>query len=121
MNRTKYLQFHQQCCELMHDICQRKSADYASNSNALSNFELGAQLNIGTTEQGLLFRMCDKLSRIANLVSTGQAQVRDESTQDALLDLANYCISLAAVLETKEVKNNVQSIMADGTVKYDFD
>lgn len=98
MNRDELLLFHNDCCEKMHAICQAKNADYAGGKgdDPFANFRRVEAMGIATTEQGFLTRMLDKLSRLSTFVQTGSFQVKDESVEDTLLDLANYCILMAA-------------------------
>ena len=50
-----------------------------------------------------IVRMHDKLSRIETLMNAA-ALVKDESLQDTLLDLANYCILFVMDLEKQHAK-----------------
>jgi hypothetical protein len=43
----------------------------------------------------------DKMTRISNLLKT-DAQVKDESIKDSLLDMANYAMILASYIEDKK-------------------
>lgn len=46
---------------------------------------------------GVLVRMSDKLARLRNLYTTGNgADVRDESVEDTLMDIANYAVIMLA-------------------------
>lgn len=78
------------------DIMKKKNADYASESDPFLNFRGATSLGI-TVEQGILVRMQDKMSRIANLIQR-PAQVADEKIEDTLIDLANYSAILHAFL-----------------------
>ena len=52
----------------------------------------------------MLVRMTDKMSRLEQLLSpNAERKVMDESVQDTLLDLANYC--LITILEMHTQKN----------------
>jgi hypothetical protein len=52
----------------------------------------------------MLVRMHDKLGRLDNLLGTGAIpSVHDESIEDTLIDLANYC--LIALLEIRKEKD----------------
>ena len=101
MTRAELLAFHMRCCIEMQGIIARKNADYAGGGNPFKNFELVNDLGICSTAEGILVRMCDKVSRISNLINT-DAQVKDESIKDTLLDLANYSLILAAYLESSK-------------------
>ena len=63
----------------------------------LKNVEI---LDVCSTEAGIVVRMTDKLSRIANLIKQ-DAKVKDESISDTLLDLMNYANILKVYLNNK--------------------
>lgn len=66
----------------MTDICVRKNKDY------------GNSFDKSLDEDGLLvakIRLKDKLSRFSTLIKN-DAQVKDESIRDTLIDLANYSV-----------------------------
>jgi hypothetical protein len=46
--------------------------------------------------------MVDKLARINSFSQKGELQVKDESVEDTLLDLANYAILLAGYIRSKK-------------------
>jgi hypothetical protein len=64
------------------EIASKKNEDYASPEDAFVNMR-----DMG--ELGILTRMQDKMARIKNLLQK-ENQVRDESIEDTLGDLANY-------------------------------
>ncbi len=71
------------------DIVQKKNADYAGDENPFKNFEMSEKnLNV-KTEKGILVRISDKLSRVANLIDK-DAQVKDEAVEDTIKDAINY-------------------------------
>jgi len=102
VNREELTKFFEFKTNQMVETMKKKNADYAGSSgeSAFSNFQHVEGLGIATTEQGFLTRMTDKLCRISNLTKA-ETQVKDESIQDTLLDLANYSLLLAAYLEWK--------------------
>lgn len=80
-----------------------KNADYTgADPSPFANFASVERDFITDTETGFLVRMRDKWSRIISLVGSGKAQVEDESVIDTLVDLANYCLLLAAYLQAKK-------------------
>ena len=79
------------------DKMKKKNHDYAGESDALKNFKLVDYLGIASTPQGILVRLCDKFSRIANIYQGG-AQV-DESVDDTIKDAINYLVILKASLK----------------------
>jgi len=100
--RQAYLDFHAKALESMSRITRAKNADYTGGSDdPFSNFRQVESLGIASTEQGFLTRMVDKVARISSFVKQGTLQVKDESVEDTLLDLANYCILMAAYLKDK--------------------
>lgn len=101
MNKVQFLAFHKRACDDMHDITKAKNSDYTGDTtDPFYNFRHVEELGICTVEQGFLTRMTDKLSRLKALtVDEVNAKVKDESVQDTLLDLANYCILFAAYLK----------------------
>jgi hypothetical protein len=46
--------------------------------------------------------MLDKVARVVTFVKKGVLQVKDESVEDTLLDLANYCILFAGYIKAKK-------------------
>lgn len=126
MNRQEYIEFHKNMCRHMVNVTEKKNADYTGNTdNPFSNLEMCERLGITNTEFGILTRMSDKLSRVISLIhgqnnkeSLRESQVSDESIQDTLIDLANYCILLAGFLEKKSQskKNNLIDSFIDRDV-----
>ncbi len=81
---------------------QRKNADYTGiGNNPFENFTRVEALGICSTEQGFLTRMTDKMCRITSFVQKGILEVKDESVDDTLNDLAAYCDLMAAYVESK--------------------
>lgn len=107
MNQQQYFEYHESALRRMSKITRAKNSDYAGAAGDLdpfANFRNVEKLNICSTEQGFLTRMTDKLSRLSTFVQKGILQVKDESVEDTLLDLANYCILMAAYLTAKRNK-----------------
>lgn len=81
---------------------RKKNADYAGDGDPFANFRLVEMLGICSVETGILVRMTDKMARCSNLLKEGKTnQVKDESVDDTLVDLANYAVILAAYRESK--------------------
>lgn len=104
MTKKDYMEFHQACCDKMVSITKAKNADYSGDSlDPFANFQMIGHLvqlpNVVAI--GFLTRMSDKLSRIGSFVTKGALQVKDESVEDTLLDLANYCILFAGYLRSQ--------------------
>ncbi len=98
----EYFEFHKQTCEKMQAITKAKNSDYTgAGDDPFANFSSVEQRQICTTEQGFLTRMNDKFERLISFNNKGSLQVKDESVEDTLLDLANYCILMAGYLKSK--------------------
>ena len=91
----------EQLADRMTDTYRRKNADYGDSfSRSLDKYGIVAAL----------VRISDKVNRIESLTANRQeAQVKDESIQDTLLDLASYAIMTAMWIEEqgkeKELEN----------------
>ena len=75
-------EIHKDICDKLHDTYKAKNADYG-NSFA----KVRAKYH-----EAILIRLEDKMSRLEQLIINGNRQVADESINDTLLDMANYCI-----------------------------
>jgi len=108
MTTQEYLDYHRACVEKMHAITKAKNSDYTGDNqqDALSNFTMVEVLSSGVvkTEHGFLTRLTDKFMRITGFIKRGFFSVKDESLEDTLLDLANYCILLGAYYKSKKGK-----------------
>lgn len=51
-------------------------------------------------------RISDKFNRLKSLLSGKEQKVNDESVQDTLLDMANYCIMLKMEMENGQGTKN---------------
>jgi len=72
------------------DLIQCKRNDYAGEGNVFSNFEdTSKQMNM-TLDQVFLFWITIKKQRLANLLLSCKTP-KNESLEDTLVDLANYC------------------------------
>lgn len=75
---------HKEICDLLNDTYERKNADYGDSFAKLRE----------EFPDAILIRLTDKLNRLKTLYKIGnkRRRVKDESIEDTLLDLANYCI-----------------------------
>jgi len=73
----------QKITDKMHETYLKKNADYGASFDDLFN-------EFGMTSA--LLRMKDKYNRLKSITEKGEIQVKDESVEDTLLDLANYAI-----------------------------
>lgn len=104
MTKQEYMDFHRSCCDKMIEITKSKNSDYTGESgDPFANFkQVGALIQQpSVVEIGFFTRMSDKFSRIGSFITKGTLLVKDESVEDTLLDLANYCILFAGYLNAK--------------------
>ena len=111
MTKQGYLAFHRACCDKMVAVTAMKNSDYTTKEDPFSNFKNVETLGITSAEVGFIVRMTDKMSRIASLLRPDAVQqVKDESVDDTLLDLANYAILLMGYrAQKKQQKSEVKS------------
>ena len=87
---------HSKLCSRGFEIMKAKNADY-SKSDPLGNFYVAEALQATSAANGIIVRMSDKLSRLVSVLAKGEAQVKDESVEDTIVDIINYAILLRAV------------------------
>lgn len=109
MTKRAYLEFHKRFCEKMVEVTQKKNADYSgAGDDPFNNFRhIGNLVKVNGVDMvaaGFLTRMSDKFSRIGSFIAKGELQVKDESVEDTLLDLANYAALLAGYLAEQREK-----------------
>lgn len=119
MTREDLLAYHKQKCQEMNDTMKRKNNDYCSASNdkevdPFHNFRQIESLGLCSAEVGIVTRMLDKLARISSFIKNGDLQVKEESVEDTLMDLANYSIILSAFIKDKykEKQHEVNNVDA---------
>lgn len=91
-NETK-VNLHKSLCERIHSVYEAKNKDYGDSFSSLRK----------EFPEAILIRLGDKYSRLKSLMKNGRAEVKDESIEDTLLDLANYC--LMEIVERKMDRN----------------
>ena len=95
--RERLLRMHEDMCKQARATMRKKSADYATEEDPLANFRRFGPL-------GIVCRLDDKLSRLANFVKRGVFDVEDESLADTLRDLLNYSVLLAFFVAEEKTK-----------------
>lgn len=75
------VQMHRAICNELASVYKSKNRDYGDSFRITRE-----RWNVA-----ILVRLSDKFERLCTLVETGEAEV-DESIEDTLKDLANYCI-----------------------------
>lgn len=107
MTKAEYIEFFIEMQKKMLAITKAKNADYTgAGGDPFANFkQIKALINIpNAVEIGFVTRMSDKLSRIGSFVENGTLQVKDESVDDTLLDLAIYSILFMGHLKAERDK-----------------
>lgn len=103
MTKAEYMEFHKAMCDKMVSITKAKNADYTGKGDdPFANFKIVKTFGCVSVEQGFFTRMCDKMSRISSFIEKGTLEVKDESVEDTLLDIANYAILFRGYLESKK-------------------
>lgn len=110
---------HEKICKELNEIYAKKNADYGNS--------------FGDTFQKLglisaITRISDKYNRICNLATknSNEAKVKDETIEDTLKDLANYCIMTLIEMQyanitktTLTTKENIKSYRLETSGKGD--
>lgn len=95
-----------------------KNHDYSDPENSMYNFNLAALLVGIDPVKGILNRAVDKISRLENLRTKGEAAVKDETTLDTIKDLCNYLIIAMVYAQDREYTAKDIIIAAFFIVKY---
>lgn len=83
---------HAEICKEMNALYERKNHDYGDSFGILFREEGMAMVRI---------RLGDKYNRFKTLSRGSDAQVKEESIRDTLLDLANYAIMTVIEMENE--------------------
>lgn len=84
------IELHKQICGNMHNTYKAKNADYGDSFAKVRR----------EYPEAICMRLMDKLEQLKTLLKGAEQQVKGESIDDTLLDIANY-----AVMELLERKN----------------
>ena len=91
MTRDELLKHHELICKSAQDLMNLKNRDYAGNGGKepFANFTRCESLGVCTTEQGMLVRVVDKISRLSSFIEAGKMSVENEllSPNDPLYNL----------------------------------
>lgn len=99
MTTEELLKIHEELSQRSRTIMAEKNHDY-SKEGALGNFFVAEALQASSAENGIIVRLGDKLSRLVSISAKGN-RVANESALDTILDVINYAVLLAAILEEK--------------------
>lgn len=73
---------HSIICKELNELYKAKNKDYGSSFKAVRN----------EYPNSIIIRLSDKLNRLKTLYNNIDVNVKDESIEDTLRDMANYCI-----------------------------
>ena len=93
MKENKYYG-HPDFYKLLEEIKQihsNKNHDYSGEGDPFKNFKLCENMNIPAWK-GCLIRISDKFSRLCSFATKEKLEVKDESMEDTLKDLAVYAL-----------------------------
>lgn len=95
---------HSDLCEKARTLMLAKNHDYSFGDDPFHNFRGAEKLGLHPV-QGVLLRMQDKLQRIGTFVATeGKLMVTGEAVEDSVLDIINYAIIIAALVEEERIR-----------------
>ena len=104
------VEVHRNICNSLNDTYKAKNNDYGDSFAKVRN----------EYPEAIIVRLMDKLERLKMLLGGRVQQVKDESIDDTLLDLANYCImeiverkSDSRESEMLSESEKVQAVMKD--------
>lgn len=83
---------------LHESLCGSARAFYGADNDPFSNFRATGILGIAPA-LGILVRMLDKIARVQSFIERGELAVKNEPVQDALIDIINYAVLLAGLIE----------------------
>lgn len=108
MDRPTLFALHKRMSAKALKLLREKNKDYGRNQ-VFGNLDLVDFLTQGdvSTEMGILIRAADKMARMFNLLFSGKQAVKDESFEDAILDLFNYGVLLTAKKMQRKEKPHV--------------
>lgn len=109
LTKEELFNLHNTYCKTAFDIMKQKNADYSHGSDPFSNFRGSEFIGI-KPELGILMRSMDKFKRIQAFIEAGTLQVKSESVEDAILDVINYMILLAGMIEEKNIQTDAKSV-----------
>ena len=94
MNKIK---MHKELCDELNKVYEKKNHDYGDSFGQTFN-----KLGIISA----VTRITDKYNRLVSLCTKSEEErkVKDESIEDTLLDMANYC--MMTVIELRKNKSN---------------
>ena len=104
MTREQLFAHHTELTNKALGIMRTKNNDYAGSGGEqpFANFQRCESMGVCSAEQGFLVRIIDKVSRLSTFANDGKLAVKNESYEDAILDIMNYCVLMSAYVKSKE-------------------
>lgn len=92
------IEIHDSICQRIHNLYVKKNSDYGNSASDLYD-EFG--------DIAYMIRITDKYNRLKSLLNNNAKQlVADESINDTIMDLANYCLIWLMDRERTTVKDS---------------
>lgn len=112
------IQIHEEILMQMHDTYIAKNHDYGDSYASIRK----------EYPTSILVRIADKVSRLKTLLGGAEAKVQNESIDDTLLDLANYCvmelvernIDIQYLKEYQKAQEVKHAVACEPAVKFPF-
>ena len=106
MTRDQLFAHHNHLCAKAFDIMKTKNNDYAGSKGdtPFANFQRCEAMGVCSVEQGFLVRIVDKVSRLSTFAADGKLAVKNETYEDAILHILNYCVLMSAYVKYKTEK-----------------
>ena len=99
------VEIHKNICDNLNNTYKAKNADYGDSF---------ARVRKEEGQTAILVRLKDKLYRLETLLHGADRKVSDESLDDTLIDLANYCIlELVERYAEREARDRKQTMKDD--------
>lgn len=96
------------------ELIRTKNRDYAGDADPYANFRTFGW-------KGIIVRISDKFQRVVNFAKEGKEfAVTDESFEDTMIDMANYCM-LAVAMRREEMREVEPELPVGPMMSYDPD
>lgn len=103
MDILHILEQHEVICDEAYDLLKDKVRNYSGDGDAFTNFRRVEQLQICSTETGILARIADKFGRLITHVNSEGGLVGDETFTDSTYDLINYLVFLHCLISRSNI------------------
>lgn len=99
MKTAELLELHDELTQAAKAIMSAKNHDYTGAAgDPFANFRGSESLGVDPIV-GILLRMQDKMQRIRTFAAKGELHVKGEGVRDAILDILNYAVLAAGLIE----------------------